>query len=136
MNLSSVPSCRNTQSTISVKYSVSRLAMSSGRIVFRERREAADVAEQHRHGALVAAEADRLRRFGDSLRELRREEALEVAAREQLALNALRELAVLDGDGRDAGERDAELEVVVAEPVRRGHVVDVQNAERLAPRCR
>ena len=70
------------------------------------------------------------------LRELRREEALEVAAREQLALNALRELAVLDRDGGDAGERDAELEVVVAEPVRRGDVVDVEHAERLAPRCR
>ena len=58
-----------------------------------QRGEAADVAEQHGHRSLVAAEPDRFRRFGDALRELRREEALEVAAHDHLALNALRRTA-------------------------------------------
>src|SRR6185312_3695602 len=57
------------------------------------------------------------------------EEALEVAARQYLALDALRELAVLDRHGGDAGKGDAELEVLVDQPVGRRHVVDVENAE-------
>src|SRR4029077_4028363 len=90
------------------------------------------LGEQRGAGALVPAELDAFRRFGDSLRELRCEEALEVAARQQLALDPLRELAILDRDGGDAGEPDAELEVLVAEPVGGRDVVDVENAERFA----
>src|SRR5439155_9395349 len=90
---------------------------------------ATDVAEQHRHRALLAAQADRLLRLGDSLSELRREEPLEVAPREQLALDALRELAVLDGHRGNTREGDTQLEILVAEAVRRRHVVDVEDAE-------
>ena len=44
MNLSSVPPCRNTQSTISVKNSVSSVAVSSGVMRAASAREVADVA--------------------------------------------------------------------------------------------
>ena len=46
-----------------------------------------------------------------------------------LPLNALRELLVLDARRGDAGERDEILEIVLAEAVRRRHVVDVEHAE-------
>src|SRR6185437_6653999 len=83
----------------------------------------------HRDRPLVAAELERLGRLGDAFRELWREEALEVAAREELALNALRELPIFDRDGGDSGERDAELEIFVAEAMGGGDVVDVEHAE-------
>src|SRR5262249_36463608 len=96
---------------------------------FRQRGESANIAEQHRDGSFVAAKPDRLRRLGDALCELWRKEALEVAARQHLALDALAKLLIFDGDSRDARERDAELEVVVAEAMRCGDVVDVENAQ-------
>ena len=68
--------------------------------------------------------------------ELRREVALEVAAHERLAPDALGELRVLDRDGGDAGERDEELEVLVGEAMRRARRCRRTARRARGPRCR
>ena len=55
-NLSSVPLCANTMSTMRVKYSFSMPTISSGCAALGHGREAADVGEEHRHLAALAAE--------------------------------------------------------------------------------
>jgi hypothetical protein len=67
--------------------------------------------KKHRDRPLVAAESN-LRRFGDALPLTARRSVRGVAARDDLLLNALNELAVLDRHGRDAGERDR-VEIVL-----------------------
>ena len=59
-NLSSVPLCRKTISTIRVKYSFSMPTISSGWPRLGDRREAADVREEHGHLAPLPAEPRQL----------------------------------------------------------------------------
>ena len=59
-NLSSVPLCVKTMSTMRVKYSFSMRTISSGSPFSDTRREAADVGEQHRHLPALAAEPRQL----------------------------------------------------------------------------
>ena len=94
-----------------------------------QRREAADVGKENNHAALLAAQPRGFLRRRDALGELRREIALKVAAHHGLSSKPLGLLAVVDGDGRDARERDHELEVFLVESMRRRHVIHVEHAE-------
>src|SRR5205085_578620 len=95
----------------------------------RQRGESTNVREEDRDRPLVAAESRRTLGARDSLGELRREIPLEVAPGDGFLTNAIGLLAVLDGDGGDAGEGDDEIQVFFVELVRRRHVVDVDDAE-------
>src|SRR5574341_1369150 len=101
--------------------------------LFRHGRESADVAEEDDHGPLLAAaQLDRSLLAGDLGGHVGREVALEIGHHHRFAADPVGQVAVLDGHGRNTGERDEELEVLVAERVGGGQVIPVDDAEDFA----
>ena len=113
MNLSSVPSYLKSVSTISSKYSLSISTMTLGGRALAHRGEAADVAVEDRElldelAALFHLELAAHHLLGD----VRRHEAREAVAHDDLLLDLLREDRVLDEHRRLAGDRRDDLEVL------------------------
>ena len=99
---------------------------------FNERGESANVAKEHDRRSPHAPNFYFAFLGRDLFGDLRREVSLEVGQHDCFTLHACDELAVVNGNGCDAGKRDQELEIFVAEGLGRGLAIDVDDAEHSA----